>query len=256
MSDYGLVSIIMPSYNTGRFIGESIESVLKQTYSNWELLIVDDNSMDNTDLVVASYTDDRIKYVKNDKNRGAAYSRNVALKKAKGKWIAFLDSDDLWTEEKLEKQIKFMVDNGYSFSCTKRSVVDENSNIIRQTTSGPKRVGKLLMYCYCWLGCLAVMYDSDVVGLIQVDERLMKNNDYAMWLKVIEKAPCYYLDEMLAYYRIRKQSISHDKLIKLIKSHYTLFRVGNNKTIVQSVFLTLLNLVCGSFKKMFYVRKY
>ena len=108
-----LVSIIMPSYNTAGFIAETIESVINQTYHNWELLIVDDCSPDNTDEVVKPYlADTRIKYFKNEKNSGAAVSRNRALREAKGKWMAFLDSDDLWRSEKLEKQIDFMNNNG------------------------------------------------------------------------------------------------------------------------------------------------
>ena len=108
-----LVSIIMPSYNTGKFIGEAINSVIDQTYINWELIIVDDCSSDNTDKIVKNIKDSRIVYLKNEKNMGAAVSRNRALREAKGKWIAFLDSDDLWKENKLEKQIKFMKDNNY-----------------------------------------------------------------------------------------------------------------------------------------------
>lgn len=111
-----LVSIIMPSYNTAKFISKTIESVLEQTYKNWELLIVDDCSTDNTDEIVSKYDDDRIIYLKNKKNSGAAVSRNKALKNAKGKWIAFLDSDDLWYPTKLEEQIKYMKKNKYSFS--------------------------------------------------------------------------------------------------------------------------------------------
>ena len=103
-----LVSIIMPSYNTAKFISKTIESVLEQTYKNWELLIVDDCSTDNTDEIVSKYDDDRIIYLKNKKNSGAAVSRNKALKNAKGKWIAFLDSDDLWYPTKLEEQIKYI----------------------------------------------------------------------------------------------------------------------------------------------------
>ena len=103
-----LVSIIMPSYNTSRYIEDTINSVRQQSYKNWELIIVDDCSTDNTDEVVAKYNDNRIKYFKNDKNSGAAVSRNKALREAKGRWIAFLDSDDLWLPEKLEKQIHFM----------------------------------------------------------------------------------------------------------------------------------------------------
>ncbi|MBO7105488.1 MAG: glycosyltransferase family 2 protein [Fibrobacter sp.] len=113
---YGLVSIIMPSYNTGRFIAESIRSVLAQTYTNWELIIVDDASTDNTDEVVAPYCHPReggdlpskIHYLKNSQNSGAAVSRNRALREARGKWIAFLDSDDLWTPDKLGVWKKIM----------------------------------------------------------------------------------------------------------------------------------------------------
>ena len=109
----------MPSYNTAEYIGESIKSVVNQTYTDWELIIVDDRSTDNTDDAVAPFLSDaRIKYFKNEKNSGAAVSRNKALREAKGKWIAFLDSDDLWLPEKLEKQIAFMEENGYHFSYT------------------------------------------------------------------------------------------------------------------------------------------
>ena len=103
----GLVSIIMPSWNTERFIAETIQSVLDQTYTNWELIIVDDCSSDNTDDIVASFKDNRIKYFHNEKNSGAALTRNRAMREAQGEWIAFLDSDDLWTPEKLEHQIAF-----------------------------------------------------------------------------------------------------------------------------------------------------
>ena len=97
----GLVSIIMPSWNTGRFIAESIQSVIDQTYKKWELIIVDDCSTDNTDEVVATFKDDRIKYLKNKKNSGAALTRNRAMREAQGEWIAFLDSDDLWTPQNI-----------------------------------------------------------------------------------------------------------------------------------------------------------
>ena len=116
----GLVSIIMPSWNTERFIAE--------TYTNWELLIVDDCSSDNTDEVVASFKDERIKYFYNERNSGAALTRNRAMREAKGEWIAFLDSDDLWTPEKLEHQIDFMKKNGYSLSFTEYEKIDEESN--------------------------------------------------------------------------------------------------------------------------------
>ena len=180
-----LVSIIMPSYNTGRFIKEAIESVLAQTYTNWELLIVDDCSSDNTDVIVKQFlNDERIHYLKNEVNSGAAISRNRALREAKGKWIAFLDSDDLWVPEKLEQQIVFMQEKDYHFSYTNYIERDEAPSPNGKCVTGPKRIGKLGMYNYCWMGCLTVMYDAEEVGLIQIAD-IKKNNDYAIWLHEI-----------------------------------------------------------------------
>lgn len=256
MNDYGLVSIITPSYNTARFIGETIRSVQAQTYPNWEMIIVDDCSTDNTDEVVAEYqkADERIRYFKNEKNSGAAVSRNKALREAKGRWMAFLDSDDLWVPEKLEKQLKFMVENGYYFSYTGRTTIDEESKLLGKITTGPKAINRIGMFLYCWVGCLGVMYNSDKVGLIQIAD-LKKNNDYAIWLKVIRKAKCYLLKDNLAYYRVRQKSISHDKFSKLVKSHYDLYRIGEEMNPISSALLTILNLVFGVVKRVLYIKR-
>lgn len=249
-----LVSIIMPSYNTGRFIKETIESVLAQSYSLWELIIVDDCSTDNTDEVVKEFlTDDRIRYIKNDRNSGAAVSRNRALREAKGKWIAFLDSDDLWEPEKLQRQIIFMKENGYCFSYTNYIEIDEESKPVGKSVTGPKRISKQGMYNYCWMGCLTVMYDAEKVGLIQIAD-IKKNNDYAMWLKVCKKANCYLLDETLARYRKRSGSISNHGYVKLIKWHYKLYREADDKNPISSVALTFMNLCFGVIKKIIYVK--
>ena len=250
----GLVSIIMPSYNTGRFIAETIQSVIDQTYTKWELIIVDDCSTDNTDAIVNGYNDDRIRYIKNRKNSGAAFSRNLAIREANGEWIAFLDSDDLWMKDKLEKQIFFMKENGYYFSCTGRDRIDEESKSLNVVERSPKHITKFMMYLYCWIGCLTVMYHRPTVGLIQIAD-LKKNNDYAMWLKVIKKTDCYYLDEVLARYRVREKSISHDKVQKLILSHYHLFRIGENKSVVGATCLTIINCIFGICKKIIYVKR-
>ena len=202
-----LVSIIMPSYNTGKYIAAAINSVIEQTYQNWELLIVDDGSSDNTDEIVELYLEDqRIKYFKNKKNRGAAVSRNRALKKAKGKWIAFLDSDDLWKPEKLKKQISFMKKNNYLFSYTNYEEINTNGDFIGRKISGPKKITRTGMFNYCWPGCLTVMYNADKIGIIQIVD-IKKNNDYAMWLKLCKKADCYLLDECLAQYRKGREGI-------------------------------------------------
>lgn len=248
-----LVSIIMPSYNTAEYIGESIECVLKQTYANWELIIVDDCSDDNTDEVVTRFGDARIKYFKNEKNSGAAVSRNKALREAKGKWIAFLDSDDLWMPEKLEKQIKFMTDNGYAFSYTSYIEIDEKSVPNGKYITGPKNVNKRKMYDYCWLGCLTVMYDAEKVGLIQIND-IKKNNDYAMWLEICKKTECYLLDEVLGKYRKRSGSISNHAYAKLIKWHYKLYREAEERNTFMSAVLMSRNLFWGFYKKLRYVK--
>ena len=249
-----LVSIIMPSFNTAKFIGDSIKSVLAQTYTNWELIIVDDCSTDNTDDVVNQYLiDERIHYVKNDTNSGAAVSRNRALREAKGKWIAFLDSDDLWYPEKLEKQISFMEENGYHFSYTNYIEVDEETIPNGRSVTGPEKITKHGMYNYCWMGCLTVMYDYETVGLIQIAD-IKKNNDYAMWLKVSHKENCYLLNETLAKYRKRSGSISRHGYLKLIKWHYKLYREAEGKDPVSSFVLTCRNLFFGILKKIKYVK--
>lgn len=251
----GLVSIIMPSYNTGKFIKHTIESVLAQSYATWELIIVDDCSPDNTDEVVKPFlSDQRIKYLKNEKNSGAAVSRNRALREAKGKWVAFLDSDDLWKPEKLEKQIGFMERNGYSFSYTNYSEIDESGKPNGVTVSGPKRITKAGFFNYCWPGCLTVMYNREVVGLIQIAD-IKKNNDYAMWLKVCRKAVCYHLDEDLALYRKgRAGSVSSHSIKTMIGWHYKLYKEAEGQNAFSALFNTGRNLVFGFYKKLRYVK--
>ncbi len=255
VENVGLVSVIMPSYNTAKYIAESIESVLKQTYKYWELIIVDDCSDDNTDEVVKAYcTDKRIRYIKNDVNSGAAVTRNVALREAKGRWIAFLDSDDLWESSKLEKQIAFMLENGYAFSYTKYEEIDEDSNSMGRYVSGPKKINKRGMYRYCWPGCLTVMYDAEKIGLIQIAD-IKKNNDYAMWLMICKKADCYFLNEKLGNYRKRTGSISNHNYKTLIGWHYKLFRDAEKKSCVVATLLTAQNIFWGIYKKIKYVKK-
>lgn len=251
-----LVSIITPSYNTAAFIGETIESVQAQTYQNWEMIIVDDCSTDDTDAVVKDYlSDKRIRYLKNDTNSGAAISRNRALREAKGKWIAFLDSDDLWMPEKLEKQISFMVQNRYSFSYTNYEEIDKEGEMNGIHITGPKKITKTGMFNYCWPGCLTVMYDAETVGLVQIAD-IKKNNDYAMWLKVSRKADCYLLEECLARYRKgRAGSISTHNIKTMIGWHYKLFRAAEKQGTLRSTVNTCRNLAFGFYKKWRYIER-
>lgn len=247
----GLVSIIMPSWNTARFIGDSIQSVIDQTYNNWELIIVDDCSTDETDDIINRFDDIRIKYLKNENNSGAALTRNRAIREARGEWIAFLDSDDLWKPEKLEHQINFMKKYGYVFSYHDYIKIDEASRPLNICVSGPDIVTKRKMYNYGYPGCLTFMYSAKVMGTVQIKD-IKKNNDYAILLKLCKKADCYRLKENLAQYRIRKKSISHDKLRRKLKSHYDLFHLCDERTVPVALWYTCWNMFYGVLKKKFY----
>lgn len=249
-----LVSIIMPSYNTERYISESIKSVINQTYKNWELLIVDDCSTDSTDEIIKKFCyEKRIKYFKNKKNSGAAVSRNKALKEAKGKWIAFLDSDDLWFPEKLEKQIEFMKRNNYKFTYTDYNI-QLNGIWLPYIYTGPNVINEYKMKNYCYFSTITVMYDRDYIGLIQI-EPIKKNNDYALWLQVIKKSFCYRFPVCLSSYIKHDGSISSGSKIKLIKYHYIMWRIAEKKSVISSIFLTICNLFWGTIKKIKYKKR-
>ena len=252
-----LVSIIMPSYNCGDYVEDTIRCVQAQTYQNWEIIFVDDCSTDETVRRVLSISDKdpRIHLYQNKKNSGAAVSRNNALQKAKGRWIAFLDSDDLWEPNKLESQVRFMTENDYKFSYTYYKEMDADGNDSGVMVLGPRRITKSGMYAFCWPGCLTVMYDAAVIGLIQIED-IKKNNDYAMWLKVCKKADCYLLPEVLAKYRRgRSGSVSSHGISTMIKWHYKLFRDAEKMGVVSSIWHTGVNLICGFYKKKKYVKK-
>lgn len=255
MMNEELVSIIMPSYNCGQYVEETIRCVQAQTFQKWEIVFVDDCSTDDTENIVRSVNDSRIHYYKNEKNSGAAVSRNWALREAKGQWIAFLDSDDLWEPTKLERQVRFMEENGYKFSYTYYEEMDADGNDTGVMVLGPKKITKAGMFAFCWPGCLTVMYDASAVGLIQIED-IKKNNDYAMWLKVCQKADCYLLPEVLAKYRRgRSGSVSSHSISTMIKWHYKLFRDAEKMGVITSLWHTGINLVCGFYKKRKYIKK-
>lgn len=257
MDKQDLVSIIMPTYKCGRFIEESIKSVQAQTYQNWELIIVDDCSDDGTseNVMRLKEQDERICLYNNAKNSGAAVTRNVALQHAKGRWVAFLDSDDLWEPTKLENQIKFMEENGYAFSYHEYVEIDENDKELGVHVSGKEKVGKFDMFACCWPGCLSVMYDASKVGQIQIND-IKKNNDTAMWLKVVQKADCYLLKECLGKYRRRANSITPKPLWQRIWAHYPLFRVAEEMNPIVATFWVIMNVFGNAYKKMRYVKQY
>ncbi len=247
----------MPLYNTERYLKTAIESILAQTYTNWELLITDDCSSDGSVAIVESYMehDSRIKLFHLNKNSGAAMARNLSLCNASGRFIAFLDSDDIWAKNKLEQQVKFMIDNNYKFSYTNYYEKNNSKNCNDYIISGPSKITKIKMFAFCWVGCLTVMYDADAIGKIQVKD-IKANNDYAMWLRMVRRADCYLLNENLAIYnRGRFGSISTNSIYNLTKSHYIMFRKSENMSIISSVIMTLINIICGLYKKIRYRKR-
>lgn len=248
-----LVSIIMPSYNTGRFIADSINSVLNQTYQNWELIIIDDCSTDDSVEIIKSYKDSRIRLLKNKKNSGAAISRNYGLREAKGRYISFLDSDDVWATTKLYKQVNFLKNNNYYFVyCDYRICL--NGVWEKVVRTAPKKVNKRKIFNYCYFSTITVLYDANAVGLIQIAD-LKKNNDYAMWIKALSKVDAYRLPECLSFYIKHDNSISSGNKLKLIKYHYILWRTGVGKNRLSSFLLTINNVFHGFFKKIFFKRR-
>lgn len=253
--NYGLVSIVMPNYNGSKYLEETVRSVIAQTYQNWELLFVDDCSSDNSLELVRAFDDDRIRIFQNEKNSGAAVSRNLALRMAKGRWIAFLDSDDLWLPDKLTEQLKFMVSNNYHFSYTPYSQIDESGKPLNVEVTGPRRVNKRKMYRYDYVGCLTVIYDREHVGLIQVEPSLLSRNDYAIWLEVCRYCDCFLFDKNLSRYRIRKNSLSHRGLKRKLHSQFRLFRLGKKMGFIRALWHTLVNMFFGVLKKIIFVKR-
>lgn len=250
-----LVSNIMPSWNTAKFIAESIQCVIDQTYTNWELIIVDDCSNDNTDEVVKHFlSDTRIKYLHNEKNSGAALTRNYAIREAQGEYIAFLDSDDLWMPDKLEKQVRFMKEHGYVLSYHEYEKIGEDGRRLNIYVSGPDIVNKQRIYNYDYIGQLTMMYSATHFGLIQIKD-IKKNNDYAIRLQLYKKdgnTEAHLLKQNLAKYRVRKNSISHDKLSKKLRSHYDLFKYCDERPRIVALWFACRNMLYGELKKRDY----
>lgn len=232
-----LVSVIMPTYNSGKYIEETIETVKNQTYKNWELIIVDDCSKDNTEEIVNKYinSDNRIKYYKFKTNQGAAKARTKAMEMANGNYMAFLDSDDLWNEEKLEKQLEFMKKNHYNFTCTEYEQIDENGKKMNRIIKTKIKANYNRILLDCPVGNSTVMYNVNALGKFKVPN-IRKRNDDALWLQILKKEQYIYgMNEVLMKYRIRSNSISSNKL-DLIKYHWQLYRKIEHLSLVRSVF--------------------
>ncbi|MGE6630236.1 teichuronic acid biosynthesis protein TuaG [Bacillus sp. NPDC077027] len=213
MNEQPLVSIITPAYNAERYVTDTVHSVLAQTYTNWELLIADDCSTDGTRALLnkLSKADDRIKVIYLEENGGAAIARNTAIKQAKGRFIAFLDSDDKWKPTKLEKQIKFMLSNGHAFSFTAYDIIAENGTPLQKTVDAPIQLNYSEALKNTIIGCLTVMLDRKQIGEIQMPN-IRTRQDLATWLSILKRGfTAYGMSEPLSEYRVVGNSISSNK---------------------------------------------
>ena len=238
-----LVTIVTPVFNSSKFLHETIDSVLNQTHSNFEMICVDDISTDSSVQIINEYSsiDSRIKLIQLHTKGGASIARNSAIKQASGKYIAFLDADDIWHPEKLEKQIKFMKENLYSFTYTNFSMIDDKSNILGYAQSEEIVNYKSLLKRNS-IGCLTVMYNKEDVGLVQI-ERIDKRNDYALWLNILKKVSYgYCLTETLSSYRISENSLSNKShKLNLLKYHFYLFNRVEGFGVIKSLYYTVIN---------------
>ena len=222
-----LVSVIMPAFNSGAYISCAIKSVQQQTYKNWELIVVDDCSTDNTCLIVEGLrkSDSRISLYKQKSNLGAAQARNRALKESKGRFITYLDADDIWLPEKLEKQIKFMLDGHHPFTCTSYEVIDDNGHPKGKQVHMLPSVDYKEFLTYNLLQTVGIAVDTEFVDKSTlIMPNLRRRQDAATWLQVLKSGvKCYGMYEILAQYRHTKNSLSSNKL-KAVKGEWFLYR--------------------------------
>lgn len=244
------VSVIMPCYNASAHIADSIESVINQTLVDWELIICDDASTDDSRDIAKDYAnrDSRINLVNNVFNKGAAGARNSCLENATGRYIAFLDADDLWSEKKLELQISFMKTHSLPFTYTFCDVIDEHG-LHQRSYRAPKRVDIKLMRLANFIPCLTAIYDSKILGKVRQPE-IKKRNDFALWLKILSMEQSKYavcLPVFTAKYRANNYGLSSKKLDSLIFFRRCLVEFGKVPWFYSYFY-------CGIYSILFFVK--
>ncbi len=246
-----LVSIITPLYNAEAYITNTIQSIQNQTYTHWEHIIVNDCSTDTSLHIVEELAkkDIRIKVVTLSRNSGAAQSRNKATELATGEYIAFLDADDLWHPEKLEKQLSFMQENNAAVSYTNYVHINEAGEPLGKRVKALPRLTYQKQHSNNYIGNLTGIYKASEIGRI-IAPNIRKRQDWAVWLEAIKKGnrPALGLQEDLAYYRIREDSISSNKL-NLVKYNFKFYKEYLGYTWIKSVFYLL-----RFFYEYFFVR--
>jgi teichuronic acid biosynthesis glycosyltransferase TuaG len=232
-----VVSIITPSFNSEKFISETIQSVQNQTYKNWEMVIVDDCSSDETVAIVTKMAlqDNRIKFFQSEKNLGTGIARNMALAKTKGRYISFLDADDLWKPQKLEKQMNFLETNNVPFTFSFYDCIDEEGKPLNKKVEAPRNISYRQLFFCNYVGNLTGIYDVNYFGKIAISS-IRKRQDWMHWLTILKKIKTAQpVPESLAFYRIRENSLSASKL-DLLKHNFAVYRTFHGFNIVVASF--------------------
>ena len=212
--DNYLVSIITPSFNSEKYIKDAILSVINQTYQNWELIIIDDCSTDNSLSIVKSFSrnDSRINYYKNKTNSGAAVSRNLGLEKSLGRFVSFIDSDDIWFPEKLDLQINFMLDNDYIISFTSYGLIDNQGNFLNKIIRSVKEIDYKGYMKNTVIGMSTSMIDTSKTDSFKFINIRTRQDTY-LWITLLKRGlKAHGINSVLANYRVRNESISSNKL--------------------------------------------
>lgn len=250
--DNKIVSVIIPVYNSEKFIGETINSVLNQTYKEIEIVLVDDCSKDNSRKIIEQFMKKHknIVYHLQEKNEGAAVARNTALDIAKGRYIAFLDSDDLWYPQKVEKQLNLMQEKNAAFSYTAYEIVDESGALIKNKIKIIKELKYKQLLKRTVVSTPAVVIDRCIIGSLKMPNR-RTGQDYAYWLLLLRKVEIAYgLDESLAKIRKREGSLSKNKL-QNIKDVWEVQTINEKIPKVRATWNTLNYLLNVVIKRFF-----
>ena len=249
------VSVITPSYNSEKYIRQTIESVQNQTFKNWEMIVVDDCSSDNTCEIVAKMAmeDDRIRLYRQKKNSGAAKARNLALELSTGRFVAYLDSDDIWIPEKLEHQIKFMLERKAGFSCTSYEVIEDSGAPLNKYIYMLPVTDYKGFLTNNLLQTVGIMVDTEIVEkkcLVMPDMR--RRQDAATWLQILKSGnPCYGMREVLAQYRRTSNSLSSQKF-KAVKGVWYLYRKVEKLSLPFSIYCFVRYAFLAVWKRIYH----
>ena len=250
-----LVSIITPTFNSEKFIAETIQSVQSQTYENWEMIIVDDCSSDETFLIISNFSknDNRIKIHQLKNNFGAGVARNEGVNLATGRFISFLDSDDLWKPSKLKKQVEFLISNNLPFTFSFYERINEDGKQLNKIVGCPKKLHYFQLFFCNFIGNLTGIYDVSYFGKINISS-IRKRQDWIMWLSILKKTKIALpIPESLAYYRVRVNSISASKY-DLIKHNFSVYRNYHKLNIVKSILCMIGFVFTQIIIKPFYIK--